>query len=104
MENIPPRHNTLLTGWRKRPRAGILIPPLLSGEANAKDGGTAPEIDDMLWVAVEPTVVAHFAVSVFGLNKGQGRDKWPTSAFSREMIVNVLHYHHEGTNLCSLTC
>src|SRR5437588_150178 len=31
MENIPPRHNKLLTGWRRRPRAGTLIPPPSSG-------------------------------------------------------------------------
>src|SRR5690242_13750417 len=78
MENIPPPHNKLLTGWKRRPRAEMLIPRPSSGEANANGGVTEHEIDDMLWVAVELTVADHFAVSALVLNKGQGRDKWPT--------------------------
>jgi hypothetical protein len=69
-----------LTGWRRRPRAGTLIPHPSYGEANAKGGETEHEIDDMLWAAVEPTVADHFVVIGLGLNKGKGRDKWPTRA------------------------
>ena len=35
----------------------MLIPLPLYGEANAKGGATEREIDDTLWVAVEPTAV-----------------------------------------------
>jgi hypothetical protein len=57
----------------------MLIPRLLSGEGNARGGATVHEIDATLWVAVELTVVAHFAVLGHVLNIGKGRDKWPTS-------------------------
>src|SRR5256885_15041410 len=78
MESIQPRHNKLLTGWRRLPRAGTLIQRPLCGEANAKGGGTEHEIDDMLSAAVAPTVADHFDVIGPVLHKGKGRDKWPT--------------------------
>jgi hypothetical protein len=57
----------------------MLIPRPLCGEANAKEGVIEHEIDDTLWAAVEPTVVAHFAVVRLVHQKGKGRDKRPTS-------------------------
>jgi len=70
-----------LTGWRRRPRAGTLIPRLSSGAANAKGGETEHEIDDMHSAAVAPTVADHFAVIGAVLSKGRRRDKRPTRKF-----------------------
>jgi hypothetical protein len=56
----------------------MLIPRPLCGQANAKGGATARELDDMLWAAVEPTAATRFVVSALGRNFGEGRDKRPT--------------------------
>ena len=58
----------------------MLIPLPLYGEANAKGGATEREIDDTLWVAVEPTAVECFALTELLCQKGQGCDKWPNSS------------------------
>lgn len=67
-----------LTGWRRPPRAGTLIPHRLSGEANARGDEIAHEIEDMPLAAVELTAADHSAASALVLHKGKGRDKWPT--------------------------
>jgi hypothetical protein len=73
-----PQH---IIDWLEETAEGWNADPTPScGEANAKGGATEREFDDMLWAVVEPTVAAHFAVGALGLNKGQGRDKWPTRA------------------------
>ena len=56
----------------------MLIPP----PANARGGGIAHEIDDMLWAAVEPIAVECFAITELLCQNGQGRDKRPTSSLS----------------------
>jgi Putative transposase DNA-binding domain/NAD-dependent glycerol-3-phosphate dehydrogenase N-terminus len=68
----------------------MLIPPPLCGEANANEGVTKRGIDGMLLVAVEPTVVDHYAVIELALYKGKGRDKRPTSASLNASNLSVL--------------